>query len=1116
MGTTVATNALLERTGARTALLITRGFADVLAIGTQARADLFALTVTAADPIYDEVVEVDARLAPDGTVLCRPEPEQLAAELSRLVRCGIDSVAIVVLHAYRAPELERQLQQAAMAAGISHVSTSHEVAAELGLLGRGDTTLADAYLTPLLGNYVRRLREQLPGSRLKIMKSSGALTDASAFRGRDSALSGPAGGVVACAHLAEQQGIARAIGFDMGGTSTDVCRTDGEPERTYESEVAAVRLRAPMVRMHTIAAGGGSICRLAGGRFTVGPDSAGAVPGPLCYGRKEAGHLTLTDVNLLLGRVHPARFPLPLDRERAQHALTQVAEELAARGDHRGPLAVAEGFFEVAVEAMAAAIRKVTIARGHDARDHAMVVFGGAGGQHACAIARRLGIRTLVIHPLAGVLSAFGMGVSPIGWHREADAGRARLDAERLAEGAGILSKLERLGRAAVAIPDGVIRVIRRADLRYRGTQTHLTEQLLEGDDAGSLSTRFERAHRRQFGYHRVGHPIEVVTWRIEVLGDEPEVGSLWSAPPTAGEPLGQTLLRVDGRSEQVPVVAAERLAAGQRLQAPALIVADTSTFVLERGFSASVADDGVIVVVAEQRAEDTAEDRAVAAGVDPVRLEVMGNLFMSVAEEMGVVLRRTALSTNIRERLDFSCAVFDANGGLVANAPHIPVHLGAMGASVRAVLTKHPDPAPGDVFVTNDPAMGGSHLPDVTVVTPVHDGDKNVRYFTASRGHHADIGGITPGSMPAFSTELAQEGVVFSAERIVRGGTLDYERVRSLLASGPFPARRPDDNVADIEAQIAANRRGAALLAELEQRHGANNIAAYMGHVQDDAAERVRIAVAELPDGRYEFADALDDGAPIVVAVDVLGGRLRIDFEGTGAALASNLNAPKAVTVAAVLYVLRCLAAAPIPLNSGCLRTVELNVPRGCLLDPPAGRAVAGGNVETSQRIVDVLLGALGLAAASQGTMNNLTFGNESFGYYETIGGGAGATEKGPGASGVHTHMTNSRITDVEVLETRYPVRVVTFGYRRNSGGAGRHRGGDGLVRELELLAPMQVSILSQRRTRAPFGMAGGGAASPGRNLHDGVELAAATTFEVEPGALVRIETPGGGGYGV
>ena len=1159
IGTTLATNALLERKGAPTALVTARGFGDVLAIGDQTRPDLFALCIEKPALLHREVLEVSARVAPDGTVLERPAPEETRRALAALHGRGHRALAVVLLHATRAPALEREIGAWAHHAGFAQVSLSHEVANEVGFLARGDTTVVDAYLTPVIAEHVRMLRAQLgPESTLRVMQSNGGLASAERFRGRDAILSGPAGGVIAVARVARALGLPEVIGLDVGGTSTDVSRWGGEFERVYETEISGVRLRAPMLDIRTIAAGGGSICRDAGDRFTVGPDSAGAEPGPLCYGRPEASALTLTDVNLALGRVVSERFPFVLDRTRVDTALTAIADRLRERGDLRGALGVAEGFFEVAVAHTAEAMARVSIARGHDPRSHALVVFGGAGGQIAGAVARRLGIRTVVFPPLAGVLSAWGLGVADVIWHGERDAGGFALGAVLPPEALEAFAELEDAGRSALTsdgYPRASLQCERRVDLRYRGTEVALTVRVAQGTP---LADAFETLHRREFGYARPGHAIEVAVLRVDVIAPAPippphtgflprdagrvdstesrrdpdsgggsflasrfREGGSFSSPsaptapanPGAPAPAGRAgSLVVAGQARPATLYTREELAPGTRIVGPAVVLDATTTVIVDPGFALETRVDGTMLLRDETGARPPAAE---STAVDPVRLEVFHHLFMSLAEQMGVVLRRTALSTNIRDRLDFSCAVFDPEGNLVANAPHIPVHLGAMGESVRAVLALHPRMEPGDVFATNDPALGGSHVPDVTVITPIFDAGGTLRCFTASRGHHADIGGATPGSMPPFSRSADEEGVVLRGLRIVRGGVLEEAMLRDVLTSGPYPARDPAQNLADLVAQAAANRAGEHRFAALVERHGLDVVRAYMCHVQDDGERRVRAAIAALPDGRYRFADAMDDGTRIAVEITVRGDAMEVDFAGTAPQVASNLNAPRAVTVAAVLYVLRALVNAPIPLNAGCLRPLVLRIPPGSVLDPAPGAAVAAGNVETSQRVVDVLLGALGKLAACQGTMNNLTFGDAHFGYYETIAGGAGAGPTHAGASGVHTHMTNTRITDVEVLEARYPLRVIRFALRPGSGGRGLHAGGDGLVREFEALAPLDVSILSERRTTQPFGLAGGESGAAGHNFHGERELPGRAMFRVEPGERFRVETPGGGGWG-
>jgi 5-oxoprolinase (ATP-hydrolysing) len=1120
LGTTVATNALLERRGARTLLVTTRGLGDLLAIGTQERPELFALAIEKTPPLHARALELPGRCDAAGRALEPLDEAAAGAALAAARGGGFEAVAVLGIHAYRDPGWEERVAALAREAGFAYVTTSAEVAREQGMLARGETAVADAYLTPLLRRHVQKLAAALPGARLRFMQSSGGLTEAARFRGPNALLSGPAGGVVGAARVAAHAGFGRAIGFDMGGTSTDVSLVvDGETERAFETRVAGIRVRAPMLRIHTVAAGGGSLCRFDGFTLTVGPESAGAEPGPLCYGRPGARALALTDVNLFLGRVRAERFPFALERGPVERALAEVSAALAAAGHARSPDETAAGFVEVANARMAQAIQEVSVRRGVDPREFALVAFGGAAGQHACAVAKRLGIRTILLHPLAGLLSAWGIGLAERSWDGQRDAGREPL----ARDGAGppaalaLLGALAEDGRRALAaegLDPSAVRIARSLDLRYAGAETALA--VAEPAD-GDWARAFEAAHRARFGYARAGRAVEVVTARVRAAAAEPAAAARAAAATRSGARTEAEVWFPGAGRVRAPLVDRESLRPGERIAGPALVLEDAGALALDPGFAATLRPDGILVVTDEGAPAPAAT--ADARRADPVRLEVMGSRFMSIAEQMGAVLRNTAVSTNIKERLDYSCAVFDRDGGLVANAPHIPVHLGAMGATVRAVRAAIPELRAGDAIVTNDPAQGGSHLPDVTVVSPVFDRG-GLRFFVASRGHQADLGGVTPGSMPADSRTLEEEGVVLSAFPLVRDGRFDEARVRAALTGARWPARNPDDNVADLEAMVAANRAGARLLAELVAEQGLAAVEATMGELQAAAGAKVAREIARLGECEHAFADALDDGTPVEVRLTVHGDRLRVDFAGTGAAVPGNLNAPRAVVESAVIYALRCLVAERIPLNGGCLAPVELVVPAGSLLDPPRGAAVVGGNVETSQRVVDVLLAAMGRAAASQGTMNNLAFGDERFGYYETIGGGAGAGPGFAGASGVHVHMTNTRITDPEVLESKTPVIVRCFALRRGSGGAGRWPGGDGLVRELEFTAPVTASLLTERRARAPFGLAGGAPGAKGRNLclrADGrVEaLPGHATVRLAPGDRLRIETPGGGGYG-
>ena len=1134
LGTTRGTNALLTRTGKRTALVTTRGHGDVLRIGTQARPRLFDLAIRKPEPLFERVVEIDERVTADGQVLEKPDAARVAAAMRELAEDGIEAAAICLLHGFAHPAHERLVGALAREAGIGEVSLSSEVAPLEKIVWRGDTTVLDAYLNPVLREYVAALRASLRGSSLHFMTSAGGLCEAAQFSGKDSILSGPAGGAAGVAFVARAAGAPRAIGFDMGGTSTDVSRWAGGFERELETEKAGVRVVAPMIAIETVAAGGGSICGFDGDKLTVGPASAGASPGPACYGA--GGPLTLTDVNVVLGRVPAHRFPFPLDRAAAVARLDALCEAIARAptGRRMGPLELAHGFLRVANAGMVRAIRSVSVQKGHDPRGFSLVAFGGAGAQHACALARELGVREVLCHPLAGFLSAWGIGLADV----------RRLGVKSVlapfsdAEVAGLEPAFAELEAALAAevVQAGVprARVLpgeRSLDLRYEGQDAAIAVPLPHGE---TWRAAFERMHERLYGYHHAGRGLEIVALRLEVSGrarDEPG-----AAPAPAAEhravPAEEVTAWFDGAPRRVPVFLREHLAPGDALEGPAIVCEAGSTIVVEAGWRARVDGAGTVLLTDAGLAGAAAAGVAAAAArgavaVDPVDLEIHGAALAAVAEQMGVTLRRTASSTNVKERLDYSSAIFTAEGDLVVNAQHIPVHLGAMGETVRRLVADGPPPCPGDVFVTNDPYRGGSHLPDVTVITPVFHGERLVA-FAASRAHHAEIGGAVPGSMPPRSTCLAEEGVLLRSAKLVDRGASREAEIAALLRAGPYPSRRVADNLADLAAQAAANRAGAAGLVELADRIGLDVLLAYMRHLQDEAASKMRRALAALPDGRFPFVDHLDDGTPIAVTVTIRGDSATVDFTGTGPVVPGNLNANRAIVTAAVLYAFRCLLPDDLPLNAGVLAPIGIVVPPGSLLDPPdvgdpsRAAAVVGGNVETSQRIVDALLGALGAAAASQGTMNNLSFGDGTFGYYETICGGAGATPTAEGADAVHTHMTNTRLTDPEVLERRYPVRVRRFAIRRGSGGAGLHRGGDGVVRELEATAPLQVSILSERRgPYPPYGLAGGAAGALGQNrvIRAGSdtpeELPAKAELSVGPGDRIVIETPGGGGYG-
>jgi 5-oxoprolinase (ATP-hydrolysing) len=1126
LGTTRGTNALLARTGARTAFVTTSGFADVLRIANQDRPRLFDLEIKKPEPLFAAVAEIDERLDAFGGVLQPPHPEQVRETLAQLRRDGIESLAICLLHAFANSAHEEMVERVAREVGFVEISTSSKLSPLIKIVSRGDTTVVDAYLNPVLRAYVERLHRALGAGRLKLMTSAGGLVDAGRFVGKDSILSGPAGGVIGFSRVAQRAGFERSIGFDMGGTSTDVSRFAGEYEREFEVQKAGVRIVAPMLAVETVAAGGGSICEFDGVKLVVGPASAGADPGPACYGR--GGPLTVTDANLLLGKLPPERFPFPLDLAAAQKRADDLCARIAAMpgGRKLSRNELAQGFIDVANANMARAIHRISVAKGYDPADYVLVAFGGAGGQHACAVARELGVRQILISPQAGVLSAYGIGLADVRRYGE----RSVLEPyspETLAKLEPVWRELAETARREV-LADGVAAEfvgppVRSLDLRYRGVEATLNVPLPAD---GDFAARYEQLHEQLYGYRRPGREIEVTAARVEVVGalpaPEEAAATLMPREPTAAS---TTEAIFAGRPQPTPVYVREGLQPGDEFDGPAIVCEPTSTVVVDPGFRAAILARGELLLTDAQRPQAS----AISTDVDPIQLEIFNNLFASIAEQMGTTLERTAISTNVKERRDFSCAIFSASGHLVVNAPHIPVHLGAMGETVKHILTNVGDIAPGDVFVTNDPYRGGSHLPDVTVVTPVHDPRTGRLLFaTASRAHHAEIGGIVPGSMPPFSRTLGDEGVLISDFKLVDRGRSREDELRSLLLSGPYPTRNVHDNLTDVAAQVAANAIGANQLRRLVDRYSLPVVAAYMEHIQQAAARKMRSALLRIPDGTYRHTDHLDDGTPICVAITKRGDRAVVDFTGTGPVLASNLNANRAIVTAAVLYVFRCLINEDIPLNGGVLEPVEIVLPT-CLLnpqpaaDPRQSPAVVGGNVETSQRVVDALLGALGAAAASQGTMNNLTFGDATFGYYETICGGSGATANADGADAVHTHMTNTRLTDPEVIERRYPIRVREFCIRRGSGGAGLHHGGDGVVRRLEFLRPLTVSMLSERRGPfAPFGLDGGQDGAKGRNTLERAgsgqidDLGGKFAIDVSPGDELTIETPGGGGLGV
>jgi 5-oxoprolinase (ATP-hydrolysing) len=1131
MGTTVATNALLERDGDRTLLVTTRGFRDALRIGYQNRPKLFELDVTLPEPLYEKVLEVDERISANGEIFSAPNLLKLRAELVAAHALGIHSVAIAFMHAYQFPSHEVLVAELASDVGFTQVTTSHETSSLIKFVGRADTAVVDAYLAPILRRYVKQVSDELGDVDLQFMQSSGGLTDATTFRARNAILSGPAGGIVGASRVAEILGVDQLITFDMGGTSTDVAHYNQVLERTFDAEIAGVRMRAPMLAITTVAAGGGSICSFDGTRYRVGPESAGAQPGPAAYGRR--GPLTVTDCNVILGRLQPEFFPHTFgpngEKPLATDVVTSKFSALAkgiqeATGDQRTAQEVAEGFLEIAVLNMANAIKSISVQKGHDLARYALSCFGGAGGQHACAVADALGMDSVLIHPLAGVLSAYGMGLADTSAISEGSVEQplASFTVESLAaifevHNNQVIAELVKQGA-----PTAQIQLTAWVRLKYNGTDTPLTIELAEPK---VMRDAFETEHMTRFGYLQQGTDLVIDSITAEATfrpADTSHNASPWldsttrspSTPPVATRSV---VTYRAGEATMTPVYLRDALASGHEITGPAIVSDPMATTYVDVGWTAFCMPDGTLRLA---RHEPRPTSAAIGTSVDPVRLELFNSLFMSIAEQMGFALQNTAQSVNIKERLDFSCAIFDAQGGLVANAPHIPVHLGSMSETVRALIAERgPEIRPGDVYASNAPYRGGTHLPDITVITPVF-ADERIIFYVGSRGHHADIGGITPGSMPPNSQTLTQEGVVIDNLHIVREGVLAETEIRAALRDADFPSRNPDRNVSDLGAQIAANQKGVAELSQLVARYGEATVAAYMQHVQDNAEEHVRRVLATLPSG--EFTSTLDNGAQIQVriAVDNVQRTAVVDFAGTSAQLTNNFNAPKAITRAAVLYVFRCLVQDDIPLNDGCLIPVDIQVPDGSMLSPESTAAVVAGNVETSQVITDTLFGALGVMASAQDTMNNLTFGNETNQYYETICGGTGAGPDFAGASAVQSHMTNSRLTDPEVLELRYPVILESFGIRPGSGGAGRNHGGDGVDRRLRFTKDMDFAILSNRRTTAPFGLAAGQSAQPGQNWiirANGVcePLGGADQGHLRPGDTLVIQTPGGGGYG-
>ncbi len=1158
LGTTRGTNALLTRTGAEVALLTTAGFGDLLEIGEQTRPHLFELTIRKLQPLTRRVIEVDERLDAAGVVLRQLDEAAVVKALRAVRDAGVSSLAVCLLHAHVNDLHERRIGELAEQFGFANISLSSRVAPLIKLVARAETTVLDAYLNPVLGSYLARIREQLGsdgGGRLRLMTSGGNLVDAQAFRGCDSILSGPAGGVVSLGKIAQSYAAPAAIGLDMGGTSTDVSRFEGRVARQYEACKAGVRVLTPMMAIHTVAAGGGSICDVVGGRMTVGPRSAGADPGPACYGR--GGPLTVTDLNVVLGRLPAERFPFPLDIAAARRRLAEVNARLGADAFATIEQA-AEGFLEIAVAHMAEAVRTVSTAEGSDPRGMTLVGFGGAAGGHLCAIAAAIGMTRVIDHRHASLLSALGMGLADIGRVRTSGVYRPLSELDEpfwnaaLAElTAAALSDLAEEVAPGVDIA-AVAMVDREADLRYLGTEATLPLRLAPLE---SLEQRFHAAHRAAFGYDQPHRPVEVAAIRCEaIIASEAPLDVPEVPLPASEEPIAETEMTLGGRRISVPLRQRASVPVGRELIGPCIVVDSTSTLVIDPHWSATKLASGSFEL--RKRAVAPPEASAVGAPLslegpqegdnpssdgdraDAVLVEVVARRLQGIADSMGEMLRRTAVSVNIKERLDFSCAVFDRSGTLLANAPHVPVHLGAMGHTVRYLRQRFPAMSPGDVYLSNDPYAGGSHLPDVTVVTPVfcqtpeavdrgqdHPGGQP-DFYVASRAHHAEIGGKTPGSMPPHATNLAEEGVVIRALALRRGGKEYDEQLRQLLSGGKYPSRTPEINLADIAAQRAAGVAGSKMLRELVSRMGQEVVEACAARMLAHASDAVGRWIQSLGTASRSFADTLDDGTVVAVRLTPNQGRLSIDFTGTSPVHPRCFNATPAIVTAATLYVLRCLIGGTLPMNGGITSRIDFVIPPG-LLNPPPGEtpeqcaAVVAGNVETSMRVVDALLGALGVAAASQGTMNNVLIGDATFGSYETIGGGAGATAQGPGASGVHCHMTNTRITDPEVYEARYPIRLWRFALRAGSGGSGQHRGGDGLIRELEFLRPLTLSLITNRRgENRPWGLAGGEPGAAGRNTllrpaGSPTPLPAALTIEVAPGERLRLETPGGGGWG-
>ena len=1123
MGTTVATNALLERKGERTLLLITKGMRDLLRIGFQNRPKLFDVNIKLPELLYEDVIEIQERITANGEVITPLEQENTRADLLDAYARGYRSIAVALMHSYRFSEHEKQIGEMARQIGFDQVSLSHEASPLIKLVSRGDTAVVDAYLSPILRRYVRQVADALGAEkggceRLMFMRSNGGLTDAALFEGRDAILSGPAGGVVGMVRTATQHGFDKLIGFDMGGTSTDVCHYAGTFERSFETEVAGVRMRAPMMSIHTVAAGGGSILSYRDGRMQVGPESAGANPGPTAYRR--GGPLTVTDCNVLLGKLRPDQFPhvfgpgadQPLDVVAVRSKFEALAREI---GTGMTVEEVAQGFLRIAVENMANAIKKISVQRGYDVTKYTMNCFGGAGGQHACLVADALGMQSVFIHPFAGVLSAFGMGLADVRAMREYQFGQG---VEHIQKARKILERLVRDAQSEVSsqgIDPAQISIVQTAHIRPSGAQQTLDVPFASAEE---MRKTFEKGHQQRFGFVPKEASLVIEVLSAEAIGATGETVQFEQKPSTKVASK-TTQMWSDGKHHDAPIVDRTQMHVGETIQGPAILAEPTGTNILEQGWQAQCIEGGCLVLT---RATALVRKEAIGTTVDPVMLEVFNNLFMSIAEQMGATLANTAYSVNIKERYDFSCAIFDAVGDLVANAPHVPVHLGSMSESVRVILEQNRGKIrPGDVFMMNNPFNGGTHLPDITVITPVFDEiGERIIYNVASRGHHADIGGKTPGSAPPDSRRIEEEGVLIDNFLLVQEGQLRDAQTRELLASGSYPCRNIDQNMADLSAQIAANTTGLSELQKITQHFGVETVHAYMSHVQNNAEESVRRVLDVLHDCDFTYPLDSGDQIQVAIAVDKQQREATIDFTGTSAQNAYNYNAPLAICRAVVLYVFRTLVGADIPMNEGCLKPLELVVPEGSMINPKAPAAVISGNTEVSQAIADTLYGALGVVAGSQGTMNNFVYGNETYQNYETICGGTGAGDGFHGTDAVHSHMTNTRMTDPEVLETRFPVRLDEFSIRQGSGGQGKYQGGEGIVRRLRFLEPTTVTVLSSHRLVPTHGINGGRAGAVGENFierangtkgllqgNDEAQMCAEDVFV--------LKSPGGGGFG-